>query len=120
MQERRRPADVIQAVEIDQRGVDEEIRVLRRQRPRAHQSVLLGVGEDDTNRGGGWQLIEGHEHGDQRGRVIDSSRGIVIHPIQHPARGHDHDKKEECPPRRVGENRRNPERKKCNQHGHDT
>ena len=81
MEKRDRPADVIEAIEIDYGGIRKEIGAIGGQGSRADHPELLGVGKDHAYGRSGRQLIDCHENGDDRSSVVDRTGGVVIHAI---------------------------------------
>ena len=77
MHEGERPPAIVDAVEVDERGVLEEVGALTHQRPRADQPVLLGVGKDDADSGVRRQRIDDRQDGQDAGAVVHGPGRII-------------------------------------------
>src|SRR5204862_8326875 len=59
--ERARPANIVQTIEVYHGRMGQQIRPAGEQRARADQAVLLGIGKDDADTGTSGELVERHE-----------------------------------------------------------
>src|SRR5438034_7449704 len=82
MHERSGSTGIVEAVEVDDAGLGEQVAPLEGQRAGAHEAVLLRVWENDADQRAGRQLIDRHENRDEGSRVVERARRDVVHTIE--------------------------------------